>query len=82
MKFTVEQIMAMTMEQLMEARRAVQEELRTDTETDYTDIVDAIEKREAALAARNELRNRVAKGLEGINPRPAAKQSEINRGLP
>lgn len=77
MKFTVEQIMAMTMEQLMEARRAVQEELRTDTETDYTDIVDAIEKREAALVARNELRNRVAKGLEGINPRPAAKQSEI-----
>ena len=80
MKFTVDQIMAMTMEQLMEARRAVQNELRTDTETDYTDIVDAIEKREAALAARNELRNRVAKGLEGINPRPAAKQPENKPG--
>lgn len=76
MKFTVDQIMAMTMEQLMEARRAVQEELRTDTETDYTDIVDAIEKREAALAARNELRSRVAKGLEGTNARPAVAKNE------
>ena len=76
MKFTVDQIMAMTMEQLMEARRAVQEELRTDTETDYTAIVDAIEKREAALAARNELRSRVAKGLEGTNARPAVAKNE------
>lgn len=72
MRYTVEEIGTMSAEELRNARQVVSEELRNGTAEDYTAIVEAIEAREAALAERRALVDRVNRGLEGTSPRPLA----------